>query len=1127
MGNSDPLYQRAAGCERLYQSEASSPSGSAGYWAGWLAGDNGAADPIALSQAWPDAGGTLLFLPQAPTDKLAFERDLIEFLAGFAVGFRPRFLWLRNPADAYAVWRYDVLSVLGTGASVTTSKSQTFKFEDYGYLVAAGTTVALDTTAAIGQFLFGTGTQFYSPQSRALANAVRLPMAGAGIGAWAGRLLLTGATAADTLQALGVMLRFSRLATNGDTVESVDLPVLTQTAGGVDLDMSLDPLAPLDPVRTCFVFAASALGDAPAALSSAWITTLGRAVELAPQISPPAGVPRAKLVFGRTPKRLSDAHTGSKYHLAPSGGFALTTKSTIEQRKRLAITAQGDQEQLMLGLAGTEYLGLAANTATLAVFIDGRPALVRTTDDPTRGPLDDAAVTSYASFVQAELNTGVSYFAQPQNAPLYSSGASATVLDFHPVLAGNLAPLSAAADLGVDALTALPIGAYIGLDPRITERARAIENAGLAPARRRNMGVMPQAELTGDPPVRAVTPPGLVAEVDGTRYTRVIIGNLPTSQTPEVAFDSIPAAFQAAMQSNQLFFVVANPAALGSQGALSLEISGWRFKLDPDHWRTDPNTRTYLLFKFAGRTLEELAADPASWGWQDAGKVAGGSLQDTSAALAAIFAAAKAAPPASPYQRFYEQIVSSAAWSGVLFLNAAIEVGELDPQLGFITAGVALDQFYAHHVGFSLTSYTLDSMSKAITLGQTAAFGLVDYQDPRDLTTTKTIPFGYKTLALTAQFANAALVGFAAQVELLTNRLFGTELTKLQPERGNNLLLSGSFHTVDGAPAYAFELIGQNIFAAASGALTRIEVASVGLQTESVDNVTGLVVTRFTLSGNLQLTEDPNFDLFSYGPASDGSGNGHLRYGNLAVRMRSHRDGSGDPSFIAAEDAMSFDLANSEARAQSLVAKFPLTLTSFIAVAPSESAPSPDKLGYVSIAAPIDQAVLVAPWYGFSFTLQLGTLGSLAGSVGLTVQLLTAWSPDSDEAQGGVYLGLKLPGLSDLGMQLPLQGVLSLGFRSFEMQRYAVEAGVYGYLLRLHRFALSFLGFSVPPGNTDVVLFGDPDKGGKGPLGWYAAYAKDLPPKKKPALRAAEALRGVPRSDIARLRRRRGGSHTP
>jgi hypothetical protein len=46
-------------------------------------------------------------------------------------------------------------------------------------------------------------------------------------------------------------------------------------------------------------------------------------------------------------------------------------------------------------------------------------------------------------------------------------------------------------------------------------------------------------------------------------------------------------------------------------------------------------------------------------------------------------------------------------------------------------------------------------------------------------------------------------------------------------------------------------------------------------------------------------------------------------------------------------------------------------------------------------------------------------------------------------------------------------------------------------MLRLRRFALSFLGFSFPPGNVDLVLFGDPGGAGGKTLGWYAAYAQE------------------------------------
>lgn len=1146
MANDDPLYRRVGAAKRLYRSEADAEAGLPGFWSGWLAGTESANDPIALSAAWLDAAGCLLFLPEAPASPAAFEQDLITYLASFPAGFKPRLLWLYNPHSPSASWRSADLSITGTGVDTKTAKSQSFPFEDYSLRVGAGTPITLDTsTGGTASFRFGHGIEFLAPQSRATPSAPRLPMAGPDLGVHCGEINLAGTGSNDTLQALGAMLRYARLQPNGVITESVDLPLLKQGGTALALAVALDPLAPLFALRTRLRFLPAAQGAA-GTLTSAWITTLGRSISLTPATMPPAGLDVARLVFAATPRNLSSPHLGSKYHLAPSGAFAMTIEPPPGRAKAGPMTA--DADRLMLGLAGTEYLEIPAGQPVYAVFIPGQPALLKPGGDPANGPLDGAATTAYASFVvdttrssDAAATTGIEWFAQPQSAPLYAAGSSATVLDFKPVLAGHLPSLTAA--LTGSGLTSLPVGAFIGVDPRMLERARTIEIAGLAPKRRAQMGVPVQSDFTADAPVRSVTPPGLVADVNSDSYQSVVVANLPASATPEVRFTSVSPAFQAALQSNQLFFVIADPVALGTQTALDVELSGWRFKLGPANWRSDPDTRTYLLFKFAGRSLEALAADPSTWGWQDAGKTPGGTLADTSQGLARIFAAAKAAPAGSPYRRFYDEVVASTVWSGVLFLNTAIDVGLLDPQLGFITAGVVLDRFYAHHVGFSLTPYQLEN--KVIKLGQTAAFALVDYQDRRDLTTTKTIAFDYKTLALTAQFANAALTGFSAEVELLANRLFGTELTKLQPERGNNLVLAGSFHTVDGAPAYAFELVGTNVFATASGALASIEVASVALQTESVDAAAGTQVTRFTASGNLTLAENLEFDLFGYGPAFDGSGDGHLRFGNLAVRMSSRRDGSGEKTFAAQEGELSFDLANSEARPQSLIAKFPLTLTSFIAVASGDKAPTPDKLGYVSIAAPIDQAVLTAPWYGFSYTLQLGTLGALAGSAGLTIQLLTAWMPASDDAEAGIYLGLRFPGLSDLGIQLPLQGVLSLGFRSFEMQRYDVSSGVYGYLLRLRRLALSFLGFSVPPGNTDVVLFGNPQTGAEGPLGWYAAYAKDLPPKKKPpadsallvdedaanqladtlGARTTNALRSGPRSEILRLRRRRSGQH--
>ncbi|HST63456.1 MAG TPA: hypothetical protein VLK84_32390, partial [Longimicrobium sp.] len=181
---------------------------------------------------------------------------------------------------------------------------------------------------------------------------------------------------------------------------------------------------------------------------------------------------------------------------------------------------------------------------------------------------------------------------------------------------------------------------------------------------------------------------------------------------------------------------------------------------------------------------------------------------------------------------------------------------------------------------------------------------------------------------------------------------------------------------------------------------------------------------------------------------------------------------------------------------------------------------TPEDLGYTAVSAPIDASLLSAPWYGLTFSLDLGTLGALAGSVGLSVTVLAAWSPQPGADPPPVYLGLQLPGARALGIDLPLQGVMRLGFRSFQFQADEQPDGSRAYMLRLRRLALSILGWSVPPGNTDVVLFGDPHGAGRQVVGWYAAYARA--PKKKatkpvaPAPPSALALAAGPaaRADV-------------
>jgi hypothetical protein len=548
-------------------------------------------------------------------------------------------------------------------------------------------------------------------------------------------------------------------------------------------------------------------------------------------------------------------------------------------------------------------------------------------------------------------------------------------------------------------------------------------------------------------------------------------------------------------------------------GILKVEMDGWAFQLSPRTWRTDAENPTMMIAKFCDRSLIELANDSSSWNWSEAATLPGSwnlpavldpssgwtypgttnpnpvSLEQTQTTLLNILNAAGAADAPAPLRIFYDTVANDPNWNGFLFLNAPVAIGEFPDDLKFLTAGIDLTKFYAHHIGFSQTPFTVENGNPQ--LEQTAAFGLIDYEDKQDLYSDETIAFGFKTMSLRARFANAALVDFSAQVELMLNQLLGSVLSKTDAARGNNLIIDGSYQRTGGAPSYAFTLTGQNLFNANDSAITSVEVLSVQL-VNGGNPGSANVSTTFILTGNLRFVLYENFDLFSFGSGEDNL-DAFLRYSGLSIDMSFSMLTPAVQTFVVRESNTAFDMSNSVPRPSSLINNFPLTVTALVA-SPNLSAEgekptglTPEEMGYVSISAPIDQTPMVPSWYGLVFTLDLGTFGALTGSVSFKIGILAAWSkgPPS-QTSFPVYVGLKLPGISAIAGSFPLQGVLKLGFRSFQFETYTDNDRL-AYLLRMRRFALSVLVWSFPPGNADIVLFGQPGNP-KGSLGWYAAY---------------------------------------
>ena len=554
-------------------------------------------------------------------------------------------------------------------------------------------------------------------------------------------------------------------------------------------------------------------------------------------------------------------------------------------------------------------------------------------------------------------------------------------------------------------------------------------------------------------------------------------------------------------------------------GQLTPVAGGWPFRLAPDNWRPD----TFLIVKFVlGRSVSALVGDVSTWAWpQAAAELGPAAAQRT---IRKVIDSARSQPDGSPYRSF-TQLVDDPNWTGVLALSAEILLDQLPDELQVLAAGIDSNRFAAHHLALSLTPYRV--AGGQLVFERSAMFGLIDYRNPEDQYFSEDIHFAFRVLQLTVGVQNSMVTTFNSRAELLVNRLFGTASRLLPTSQGNNIVFDGALQRQqlpDGATheSYVFSMATQNTFLLEGPLLNSVELLSAQLVTaKASDPASGnaSVDAVFQFGGNLRFYQPSGFDPFCWGPEANGDTDGYLRFGALAVAMSFELgDPAGTTRFALRDGNLSFDAANSEAREQSLVSRFPIRLNGLIAtpdpaLQPASQQPppppqTPADLGYVSVSSPLNQSVLTQPWYGLDYTVDLGSLGALAGSRALALQVLVAWSPSATGTDPVVYLGVRLPGAKGLlGVNLPLQGVLGLGFRAIEfLTDQPGPEQPRSYTLRLRDFGLRLLGLTLPPGHNDVVLFGNPDQSGSSKVGWYLAYASDADPKRPapPAVRAAQ-----------------------
>ena len=1149
---SEPVFNRVTGTSFYWLASSQTVSFVASV-------GSGLGDTATLSQTWGDAGGAYVLLGAPPADVAAFAAALTPYLQSFGGG-PPRLLWLINPSDPLMAWRGTPLFAAPTqpGSAVWLTRARTdFPIGSYAFSLAGQALLALATeqqgwgftlSSARPATLMAPGGVFPSRD----AAAVFTFSAGA-VGTWRCSFDVPAPVGGPSgLQQLEVGLRyFAPSSSNPDFVTTIRLEALKQaTWVALALDAYIDPLRVLDPTRTHFDFLT--VGNGMPTLQSAFATARGYAVDLTPKA--------AQLVFAIQPLQpgTPDSSVEIDYYLVPNGSFKVTVQSPAP------LPADVTFDRLLLGASGLEYIALPVQGDHSLYFHAGQPAYVTPPADG-QVALDDLGTTAWAYVGSTTGN--LDYFAQPEDAPLYSATAAQTFLPYLEMRAASLpAPGTG---------RPFPVAPYRGLDPSLVPEALEIERTALVPVRRAQIakamnGTVPRLALAEQV---GVTPQGLAVGVDGQgAWSWIGIGNETAGAAPNLRFTRIGPKLRTALQSSELFLALANPdtfladssvayqltetslaviaalppgqgvplpvwtavanafraggyplyadetafaAALQQAspgitvpqqriferyaGQLTVTVESWKFLLSPRNWIAPDGSRTALvLLKFAtGRSIREFAADLASWAWPEVAARDGDAKAAQTQLLTAIEDAQQLTTGDDVYARFL-RVIDDRAWNGVLSLDCEVPLSGLPDALKMLAAGIEVSRFKAHHVGVAATPFHTDPV---IAFQASSIFGLIDYRDPDSQYFDDNVAYLFRVSRLGVGFRNSVVAEFSSAVQLLLNQLFGVKPVLYPTESGNSLVLAGVYQRQRGrdgvaSGAYLFSLAGTARFSLPGSALQTVDFLSAQLVLASLAGVD--VRATFQFAGRMRFYRPERFDPFCWGPQAaapdeqplDEATDGYLVFSNYSLDMTFLLgDPQGSLAWSPHEASVAFDLTHSKPRPDSLAAAFPVHLTGLSA---TPETLTPADLGYVAVSAPIEQSVLSMPWYGLVYELDLGDLGALAESAGISLRIMAGWSP-STGTNPAVYVGVRLPGLSDaLGIDLPLQGVLNLGFRAIQFTADEGDDGHRSYALRFRDFALRILGLSFPPGHNDLYLVGNPaGPASSAQLGWYAAYSKD------------------------------------
>ncbi len=492
-------------------------------------------------------------------------------------------------------------------------------------------------------------------------------------------------------------------------------------------------------------------------------------------------------------------------------------------------------------------------------------------------------------------------------------------------------------------------------------------------------------------------------------------------------------------------------ALLNACDHFTVELDGWTFRMGEGSW--GKKDCIFLVKMGVASSVLELIKEPLCWSLIP-------DKKQIDLAQRSVLRAKERAWELKDAGLL--RILTDSKWQGLLCFHVPVDVNNLPSELGFLAGGLG--------AGLLQGLYAACSAS-----GTWQAF--IDYQDMAHQYYPDMREFGFKVLELGVGIENGRTKSFSASAELLINRIFGgrTEAGE-DSQTGNNLVFDGYYQREEGGGHYVFKLRQEQSYTVSGCALCRLLVNGGALQANGQKG-------SFVLNGDMTFDDMGKMDLYSYD---------RIGYHGLAVNL-DMRDGEND--FTVNMESLQFDLSEASVREHSFAQCFPLKPVGISYV----RGRTPMQAGYAELKVSREVSGIEEEWYGIFWQIDLGNMGSLVKQYSLALELLTAWKPSpEDEIKGAdgsflcgtpkYFTGIRLLANGNaVGWEIPLEGVLTLGFGGVELKsREREETGGMEYYFRFRNFALRFLGLRFPQTNHDMYLISDENQ----TLGWYGSFCE-------------------------------------